>query len=342
MISLFVVSCPCAIGVALPLADEMAGSALERFGIFVRKNRLWPRLRSVRKVLFDKTGTLTMENPVLLNPDQLDQLDVVAREALAMLTSSSLHPISRALTAALGSSGSLPSLATTAVEDLPGTGLQMHHGGFTWRLVKGADGSTDLRKGGEVVASFEFAEEPRPGSIAQLAALRRRGYAVHVLSGDHSPRVKALAAKLGIDPARATGSLSPEQKAKHVRALDSQDTLYLGDGANDSLAFSEAWCTGVPVADRSVVGAKADFFLLGANLRFLDLLLATAARRWHIVQAVFVFTVVYNVVAAGLCLAGVMNPLLAAVLMPLSSLATIGIVSFGFATARLAGIGIRR
>lgn len=331
MISLFVVSCPCALGVALPLADEMAGSALERFGIFVRRHQLWPRLRAVRRVVFDKTGTLTMENPQLCNPGELDRLDPAAREALGMLASSSLHPVSRALTSALGSRGSLPAIGMAAVDDLPGTGLHMVFRGDCWELVKGAGGHTELRRNGAVLASFAFAEEPRPGTVAQLAALCRRGYSLHVLSGDHEPRVKTLAAKLGIPPANATGNLSPEEKAAHVRALDQRDTLYLGDGANDSLAFNEAWCAGVPVADRSVLGARADFFFLGANLQFLDTLLATSARRAVVVHAVFAFTVVYNLAAGGLCLAGMMNPLLAAILMPLSSLATIGIVTAGLA-----------
>ena len=105
MISVFVVSCPCALGLAIPLADDLAASAMERLGVYVRTASVWPRLRRVRKVVFDKTGTLTLERPVLENPDAVAQLDAAAALALAQLTRGSLHPVARALLEALGMRG---------------------------------------------------------------------------------------------------------------------------------------------------------------------------------------------------------------------------------------------
>ena len=105
MISVFVVSCPCALGVAIPLADDMAASAMERLGVFVRTATLWPRLRRVRQVIFDKTGTLTLERPVLENPAAVAALDDAAALALARLTRGSLHPVARSLLEALGHRG---------------------------------------------------------------------------------------------------------------------------------------------------------------------------------------------------------------------------------------------
>jgi Cu2+-exporting ATPase len=126
--------------------------------------------------------------------------------------------------------------------------------------------------------------------------------------------------------AQAHGGLSPEEKAVRVRELDAQDTLYLGDGANDSLAFDAALVTGTPVVDRSLLESKADFYTLGAGLGFLPGLLATAAARVAAVRAAFGFALLYNMVAVALSMSGKMSPLLAAILMPLSSLASISIV----------------
>ena len=95
MISVLVVSCPCALGVAVPLADDLAAARMERSGVFVRRSAFWPRLRRVRQVIFDKTGTLTLENPVLENPGALRALTADARRSLATLACDSLHPISR-------------------------------------------------------------------------------------------------------------------------------------------------------------------------------------------------------------------------------------------------------
>lgn len=341
MISVFVVSCPCALGVAIPLADDMAASTMERLGVFVRSATLWPRLRRVRKVIFDKTGTLTLERPVLENPQDVSSLEDGAALALARMTRGSLHPVSRSLLEALGRRGQklLADRGDGEPREFPGCGVVVESGGRTWSLGKVGwmaepDGKetmdaagSELRENGGLRAFFRFHESIRPGSVAMLRSLERSGLSLHVLSGDHPDKVRHLAEALQLPAAQAHGGLSPEEKATRVRALDSQDTLYLGDGANDSLAFDAAMVTGTPVVDRSLLESKADFYTLGAGLGFLPGLLATAAARVNAVRAAFVFALLYNMTAVALSMSGKMSPLLAAVLMPLSSLVSIAIVA---------------
>jgi Cu2+-exporting ATPase len=105
--------------------------------------------------------------------------------------------------------------------------------------------------------------------------------------------------------------------------------LFLGDGANDSLAFNAAWTTGTPVVDRSLLESKADFYFLGQGLRFLPGMLALAARRQTVVRCAFTFALLYNLSVIGIALSGQMSPLLAAVLMPLSSAFSLAIVASG-------------
>jgi Cu2+-exporting ATPase len=341
MISVFVVSCPCALGVAIPLADDIAASAMERLGVFVRTATLWPRLRRVRKVIFDKTGTLTLERPVLENPEAVSRLDDEAALALARITRGSLHPVARSLLEALGIRGQklLAEHGDGEPQEFPGVGVAVESGGETWSLGKAgwtggavrniaADSAgSELRRNGGLLAAFRFRESLRPGAVAMLRRLERGGLSPHILSGDHPDKVKHMAEALQLPAGQAYGGLSPEEKAACVRELDHQDTLYLGDGANDSLAFDAALVTGTPVVDRSLLESKADFYTLGSGLGFLPGLLAVAAARAAAVRTAFGFALLYNLTTVAFSMAGNMSPLLAAILMPLSSIASVAIVA---------------
>ncbi len=341
MISVFVVSCPCALGVAIPLADDLAASAMERLGVYVRTATLWPRLRRVRKVVFDKTGTLTLERPVLDNPAAVAQLDDPAALALAQLTRGSLHPVARALLEASGTRGQklLAQSPGSVPEELAGLGVALTTPAGRWSLGKagwsGVDGTgaaaarpgSELRFNGNLVAAFHFTETLRPGVVEMLRHLERRGLALYILSGDHPDKVATMAKALGLPEEHAHGGLSPEEKSRRVRLVSRHDTLYLGDGANDSLAFDAALVTGTPVVDRSLLESKADFYTLGAGLGFLPSLLKTASRRAAAVRSAFGFALLYNLTTVGFSMEGRMSPLLAAILMPLSSIVSILLVA---------------
>jgi Cu2+-exporting ATPase len=340
MISVFVVSCPCALGVAIPLADDMAASAMERLGVFVRTATLWPRLQRVRRVIFDKTGTLTLERPVLENPEAVSSLDDAAALALARMTRGSLHPVARSLLEALGNRGQklLAAHGDGETREFPGLGVTLSAEDGNWSLGKiGWTGSgpdviaetsgSELRKDGQNITEFRFKESLRPGAVTMLRRLERGGLSLHILSGDHPEKVRLMAEALALPTDQAVGGLSPEQKAERVRALDCQDTLYLGDGANDSLAFDASLVTGTPVVDRSLLESKADFYTLGSGLAFLPGLLAASSARALAVRSAFGFAMIYNFTTVAFSMAGKMSPLLAAILMPLSSIASILIVA---------------
>ena len=336
MISIFVVSCPCALGVAIPLADELASTRAERQGAFVRSATLWPRLRSVRKVVFDKTGTLTLERPVLTDPEEVRRLDDDAALALARLTARSLHPISRTLLEILGARGQrlLAQHGSAEIEDHPGKGASLHSSGL-WKLGRAgwadsvADGSTVLSLDGRRVAAFHFQDTLRPAARETLNTLRRRGHDLWILSGDSQKKVSHLAAALDLPADHAIGELDPNGKAARVAALDHRDTLFLGDGANDSLAFDAAFVTGTPVVDRSLLESKADFYTLGSGLDFLPHLFEAADARARGVRLAFAFALLYNLAAVSICLTGRMDPRLAAILMPLSSIVSVLLVTMG-------------
>lgn len=334
MISIFVVSCPCALGVAVPLAEEMAASRAEKLGVFVRSLGLWKRLMRVRRVVFDKTGTLTLENPVLENPEALRSLDVESRAALRHLVTGNLHPVSRSLYDAVAFEGDSRLFDACAVKEAVGQGLAFQGvNGRVWRLGRpeaGAAGDAVLTRYGVVMAAFRFRDELRAESVQEVRRLRGRGIEVCVLSGDRSGKVAEIARKLGLPEACWRAELTPEAKAEWLRERNHDDTLYVGDGANDSLAFDAALCAGSPVTGRSFLEQKADFFFLGHSLRFVSGLMTVAKLHRRATRRVFVFSVSYNLITAVAGLMGHLSPLAAAILMPLSSLCTLSLVAWTF------------
>jgi Cu2+-exporting ATPase len=330
MISVFVVSCPCALGVAAPLADDIAASRAEGHGVFVRTLGLWKKLTRLRQVVFDKTGTLTLENPVLVNPESLAALDDTSRQALRHLTSGNLHPVSRSLFDALG--GTPDRLLDVEVIEEAGHGLRFEHQGSTWAISRPKDQSADaiFTRDDCEVAALRFHDALRGESGDEVRALAARGLRVSILSGDREPKVADIAAQLGLGRDQWHHSLTPDDKAAWITSHDPQGTLYIGDGANDSLAFDAASCAGSPVTGRSFLEHKADFYFLGHSMRFMSNLLDIAATHRLAVRSVFAFSVTYNIVTAIMGLMGHLSPLLAAILMPLSSVATLSLVALIF------------
>ena len=340
--AVLVVSCPCAIGLAFPLADEIATVALRRRGVFVRDDGLWARLGRVGKIVFDKTGTLTLETPVLRNVAALEALRADERAALLGLVRDSLHPISRSLAENLLAAGAAGDETPGEVRETIGCGVELGPwslGRAGWRAGDPAAGGTIFAQGARVIARFEFADTARADARAELGALAARGLGVGILSGDAPEKVASLAAQLGLPPAAALGGLSPQAKADWLAAHGADETLMLGDGANDSLAFDRALCRGTPVVHRGVLERKADFYYLGRGIGGIRALLEIDAVRRRTQRMILIFSVAYNLLAVGLAVAGKMNPLLAAILMPVNSLLTLALVTGGM---RRAFAGLRQ
>jgi Cu2+-exporting ATPase len=341
--AVLVVSCPCALGLAFPLTEEIATVALRRRGVFVRTADLWPRLARVDRLVFDKTGTLTLETPQLKNPEALRALPPEAKSALLTLVAESPHPIGRCLHAEL--------LALEKIEPLPGSPREVVGAGVElgpWRLGRErwatsgrlaalADGATaTLTHDGDIIARFHCVDTARVDARGELARLAARGLPATILSGDRQEKVSRLARELGLSTERALGDRSPQEKAAWLEAHGADRTLMLGDGANDSLAFDRALVRGTPVIHSNLLEQKADFYFLGRGIGGLRALFEVDDARRRTQHALLVFMIAYNCVAVGLGVSGHMNPLFAAVLMPLSSLATLVIVGVGLRPIRRA------
>lgn len=322
--ALLVITCPCAIGIAIPLAYELVQARLRRLGFYVRNGDLLDRLASVRQIVFDKTGTVTLGRLELAT--SLDGLSLGERSVAYNLAVRSSHPISTVLARALEAQGARfdPELQVT---ELAGHGVEVTLEGQRWRLGRGdwAQGQggtgTLLTRDGALLARIETREVLRPDARKELHALEAQGFTVRILSGDAQARVDALAQTLGLARERAEGGLSPEGKAARLEALGgSRDTLYVGDGVNDALAFDAALAAGTPAVDRPVMPGKSDFFLVGEGLSPIERALSESRRLQRVVRRILALSLAYNALAVTLSLLGVMSPVSAAISMPSSTL----------------------
>ncbi len=225
------------------------------------------------------------------------------------------------------------------LRELPGRGLELTLPDGTWRLGRttfatgggddgavletGAAGETLFTRDGAELARLRPAEEFKADAAGEIAALRRAGYELHLLSGDAQAKVDRAALALGLPADRAEGDLDPEAKAARVRALDRHDTLMVGDGLNDSPSFAAAWCAATPAVDRPVLPGKADFFFLGDGIAAIGRTLWEARRLRRVVRDNLVIAIAYNLAAVGCCAAGLVTPVAAAIFMPASSVAVV-------------------
>lgn len=330
--AILVVSCPCAIGLAFPLAEEMASVALRRRGVFVRSPGLWSKLSRVRQLVFDKTGTLTIETPELTNPEKLATLDQEALQALHTLVSENAHPVSQCLRENLLVLGSAPAPLAGQIEETVGQGISLgcwSLGRSGWKTPPAAKPATVLARDGVVIARFEFADTLHRDALDEVQALAARGLSIHILSGDNRAKVRAMTEALGLSAEHGHGEMTPHDKAAWITEHDQRDTLMIGDGANDSLAFDAAHCRGTPVIHRGILEQKADFYYLGRGIGGIRALFEINRIRRRTQIMILIFSVLYNLAAVGFAVVGLINPLIAAILMPANSLLTLAIVSFG-------------
>lgn len=350
-ISVLVVTCPCALGLATPLAEELVHFALRRGGVFLRKASFMEKALSVRKVLLDKTGTLTM-GQLVLDPESqsaLEKLSAHQKAVLRHMTLRSNHPVSQCLAAALKNlmdddEGRLEVFGEELVE-IPGSGLELPLDEGVWRLGHSgfslqegkhfARHQTHLTFNGEEIAGFDLHEDFKADAPSELADLEAAGFQVFLLSGDSQAKVDLAAAALGVPSEKAFGDLNPQEKAAKVRSLDSHDTLMVGDGLNDSPSFEVALCAATPAVDRPVLPGKADFYFLGDGIAAIRRSLLAARHLRKVVRDNLILAVVYNVLAVALCLAGLVTPVVAAILMPISSVSVVSLTALRLATRRL-------
>lgn len=325
-ITVLIITCPCALGLAVPAVQVVAASAMFRRGLMLNSGDALERLADVDTVVFDKTGTLTLPKPSLANAADIAPEDLALAGSLAL---ASKHPLAKAVAAAAGAHSPL------AAHEFPGQGVTVFHEGKRIKLGSVAyckaeteavavaavwpDASLIAFRGPERAVVFAVRQAPRPDAREVIASLTRAGLAIEILSGDRQEAVAEVARELSISTFRA--GLKPADKIARLKALRDagHHVLMVGDGLNDAPALAAANVSISPISAAHLTQAQADALFLGEKLApVADAIFLGRKAKALMIQNLWL-SVIYNFIAVPVAIAGFATPLIAALAMSGSS-----------------------
>jgi Cu2+-exporting ATPase len=319
--AVLIITCPCALGLAVPSVVTAASGRLFRAGLLIKSGTALERLAGVDTVVFDKTGTLTLGLP---EPVNLGAVDAGTLSLARALAAGSAHPLAVALAQAI----TVPGAEVEEVREVPGQGIEGRWRGLRVRLGRaawvgaepGGTTATWLAVEGRAPVALTFADRVRPGAEALVAALKAERMEVHLVSGDVAGAVADLAGRLGI--ARWQAEVLPEEKARFVNALKARgrQVLMVGDGLNDTAALAAATVSVSPASALDAARVASDIVLMGQDIAPVAEALRVARAAVRRIRENFAISFGYNIVAVPLALVGLATPLLAAAAMSLSSI----------------------
>lgn len=327
-LALVIVTCPCVFGMAIPLSISLAIRAAARNGLVVKDGNAFERLMKIRRLVFDKTGTLTAGDMRVLAIAVSDG-NRKHLQAVASLENGQAHPVARALLRAVSDLGFTPGPAID-VRSLPSGGIEGWVEGRHYIIrpcapssqsegLKQIKAQYELFSDDEILAVFEIGDEIRKGAPELIEWARKAGYSIRLLSGDRREVVEDCARKIGLKIGETIAQASPEEKSELLKR-NGMSAAMIGDGANDAAALASA-AVGIAVRGSIDVSFRAaDVYLMSENLAILPRLFEIARRTRNAIRRNLVFSASFNIIAGVLALGGYMTPLLAAVLMPTSSL----------------------
>ncbi|MCL7463513.1 heavy metal translocating P-type ATPase [Phaeovulum sp. NW3] len=322
--AVLIITCPCALGLAVPAVVTAASGKLFRSGLLIKDGTALERLAEVDTVVFDKTGTLTMGAP---EPENLADLPPEALAVAAALAEASGHPLARALAESARALGVVPA-SVQDLREVPGYGIEGRWGDVRVRLGRadwigaepGTVTATHLSIEGQVPLSIRFADRLRPGAEQAVRAFAAQGKQVWLVSGDVQGAVADLAQRLGIADWRA--GVLPQEKAALVRDLTAagRHVLMVGDGLNDTAALAGAHVSVSPASALDAARTASDIVLLGQDLTPVAEAVRISVKARKRIKENFGISFLYNVIAVPIALVGLATPLAAALAMSLSSI----------------------
>ncbi len=345
-VAVLVIACPCALGLATPVAVMAGTGVAARRGILIKDASALERAHRVDTVAFDKTGTLTLGRPVLTTLRPMDGDDeAVLLGIAASLQAGSTHPLAHAVLSAASARG----LATDAAQDMqsvPGRGVRGRIGGAEWALASlrwcdefgvqpDAVQRADLEAAGATVSALlafdagvphvrallAFTDEPKPRAAEAIGVLRGRGLRVVMISGDNLRAAQAMAVRVGIAPEDVRADVLPADKAAQVAALKQGGHVVamVGDGANDAPALAAA-DVGIAMANGTDVAMEAaGITLMRGDLALVADALDLSARTVAKIRQNLFWAFAYNVVGIPFAAFGLLSPVVAGAAMALSS-----------------------
>ncbi|MBU2868164.1 heavy metal translocating P-type ATPase [Pacificibacter marinus] len=323
-VAVLIITCPCALGLAVPAVTTAASGRLFRAGMLIKSATALERLAEVDTVVFDKTGTLTQGRP---QPSNWDAIAPEARSIVMALAAGSAHPLSSALYDAARASHCAPA-DVSEITEVPGQGIEAQWNGQRIRLGRAAwlgaealaQTATYLQIGDQPAVAFTFVDHLRDGAEQAVAALKAQGKDVILLSGDAPAAVADIAARVGIDAWEA--ECLPLGKASRVKELAEagRKVLMIGDGLNDTAALAASHVSISPASALEATRVVSDIVLLGNSLAPIGDATTLAVSATRRIKENFAIAAGYNMIAIPIALAGFATPLAAALAMSTSSI----------------------
>jgi len=322
-VSVLIITCPCALALAVPVVQVVASGRLLRQGILLKSATAQERLAQIDTVVFDKTGTLTVGRPELIEDGGWSPEDL---HLAASIAAASKHPVARAICRAL------PGVALAeGVREVPGCGLEWGEiklGGRRWlELPDDGQEATGpelfLARPGQAVVRFAFSDLPRSDAAEVVAWLKKRGYRIELLSGDRQSTVASVAAMLGISDWRA--GCTPSDKCARLAELEAEGrkVLMVGDGLNDAPALASAHVSMSPSSAVDVSQTVADIVFQGHRLTPVVEALEVSCKAGTLVKQNFGLALGYNLFTIPMAVMGMVTPLIASIAMSTSSVIVI-------------------
>ncbi|MBU0724046.1 MAG: cadmium-translocating P-type ATPase [Alphaproteobacteria bacterium] len=322
-VAVLIITCPCALALAVPAVQVLASGRLMRQGILLKSATALERLTGIDRVVFDKTGTLTLGRPVLLD---IGDIPDDALTLAASLAAASRHPLAQALAQAAPPVPALP-----GVTEVAGCGLEcgsIRLGSRRWLGLDAAEDSATgpelwLSRPGAAPVRFRFTDRLKIDAGDVVARLQARGIKVSLLSGDRAAVVAGVAAAVGIIDFQA--ECLPEAKVEAIQhwIAAGERVLMVGDGLNDAPALAAATVSLSPSSAADISQNAADIVFQGDRLAPVLEALDVARRADALVRGNFAIALGYNILAVPLAMAGFVTPLIAAAAMSSSSILVI-------------------
>jgi P-type Cu2+ transporter len=319
--AVLIITCPCALGLAVPAVTTAASGRLFRKGMLIKDGTAMERLAEVDTVVFDKTGTLTLGTP---QPVGLDGLSKSEAQVALGLAQGSSHPLAQALVKGLTG----PAAALTDLHEVPGFGVEaiwddkpVRLGRAAWVGAEAPDvTATFLQIGEDAPLALSFTDSIRPGAAEALRGLKANGLRVLLISGDARGAVRRFADEIGIEDVMAEAL--PAEKAARIAELSDggAKVLMVGDGLNDTAALAAAHVSISPASALDAARVASDMVLLGQDLAAIADAFEVAVKARARIRENFTIATVYNVVAVPVAIAGFATPLAAALAMSASSI----------------------
>ena len=329
-ISVLIITCPCALGLAVPVVQVVASSRLFKSGILVKAGDALERLAEIDTVVFDKTGTLTLGQPELVGGENISPDDM---QLAAKLAKKSSHPLCRALIAACHAKNIPTIAASSTLTEKSGMGLEANIDDFAVRLgsrewcgVDEDEGQDNpyselwLKQRDKDPVCFSFRDRLRDDAKEVISFFKAQNFEVILLSGDRKAAVDEAAAELNIENAKS--GYKPQDKINEIERLKAagKKVLMVGDGLNDAPALTAAHVSISPSSAADVSQNAADFIFQSASLDSLVKAYQISKRSRALVFSNFALAAIYNIIAVPFAAAGYLTPLIAALAMSGSSI----------------------